>query len=181
MLGAHCDAYEKQRSHLQENTRSPQAYAPQRKVTQAKQHIQTLRAEEKKAEAQIEKLISRIVLEQDKFILAEKMQNLAKRAPTFLRNPYKFWACRNFDLRRLVLKLMFLEPIPNCRETGYRTAPLSLPFNTLEAQKDNFCAENFRKVPNDPNKLSTILAELDGWEDILRGVDVSNFQDAPQP
>ena len=49
----------------------------------------------------------------------------------FFANPYKIWENGNFHLQKLVLRLVFSEPLPYHRETGYRTIKTTLPFNVL--------------------------------------------------
>lgn len=80
-------------------------------------------------------------LEQEKLIVAEraasvqvpplpfdKMFELAMR---FLAKPCKLWESGRIDLQRLVLRLTFTDPIPYCRDSGFRTPELSIPFKTL--------------------------------------------------
>ncbi|MGF1463689.1 MAG: recombinase family protein [Maricaulaceae bacterium] len=130
----------------------------ERKGREAKRHAKAIKAELKQAEAQIDKLVDRIVkttnervigaleskiddLEREKLILREQAANLAapppafdgalERALTFLANPYKIWTCGSYDVRRLVLRLVFPEPLSYHRELGYRTAEISIPFKLL--------------------------------------------------
>jgi len=80
-------------------------------------------------------------LEKEKLVLVEKMQNQGKSPYTFsqlfelsmkfLSNPCKIWTSGRFELQRLVLKLVFLEPIQYCREQGFLNTKLSLPINML--------------------------------------------------
>ncbi len=128
------------------------------KVEQAKTHTEVIKAEIKDAELQISKLVDRIVnttndravaaledrigeLEKQKLILAEKVQETTAPQPTFneklelslkfFANPYKLWDSGKFELRRLVLKLVFKEPVRYCKKQGTRTPATSLPFNVL--------------------------------------------------
>ncbi len=128
------------------------------KIERAAASIKTIDKDIKDAESQIQKLIDRIVettnervitalenrvgaLEQKKLVLEEKAANTAAPQPSFdetlelslrfLANPYEIWASGKFTLRRLVLKLVFSEPLLFTRNEGYRTPTTSLPFNVL--------------------------------------------------
>ena len=110
--------------------------------------------------AQLAKLVDRLVetsspsvvdalegriadLERQQLVLTEKRQNIGKPqgtfedafelAGTFLVNPHKLWEKGDFTLRKTVLKLAFTRPIPYCRETGFRTPEIALPFKALGA------------------------------------------------
>jgi DNA invertase Pin-like site-specific DNA recombinase len=45
----------------------------------------------------------------------------------FIKNPYRMWKSGNLARKRLVLRLVFKEPLVFDRETGFGTASLSLP------------------------------------------------------
>lgn len=87
-------------------------------------------------EARIDKL------EREKLILVEKSQNLAKprRDPSeviepalrFLANPWNIFQNANLAVQQTVLNLSFAEPLRYCRNEGYRTANIALPFKVLE-------------------------------------------------
>ena len=80
-------------------------------------------------------------LEKQKLIFIEKQQNIGnpkytfdelfEHACNFLSNPYKLWASGQYNLKRMVLRLAFIERIHYCRKTGFRTPDLSLPFKVL--------------------------------------------------
>ena len=135
------------------------------KAERAKSSVTLIKAEIEEAEQQIAKLVDRIVettnnrvlnalenrideLEKQKLILAEKAQKAARPQPTFdeilelslnlLANPYKMWVSGDFNLRRLVLRLVFSEPITYRRNEGFRTAPTSLPFRMLAGNLADF-------------------------------------------
>jgi len=135
------------------------------KIEQAKTHTKAIEADMQDAEQQISKLVDRIVnttneravaalenrigeLEKQKLILAEKAQESTAPQPSFneklelslkfFANPHKLWASGRFELRRLVLKLVFKEPIRYCREQGTRTPKTSLPFNVLGGNMTEF-------------------------------------------
>ena len=110
--------------------------------------------------AQLSKLVDRLVetsspsvvdalegriadLERQQLVLTEKRQNIGKPqgafeeafelAGTFLANPHKLWEKGDFTLRKTVLKLAFTRPIPYCRNEGFRTPEMALPFKALGA------------------------------------------------
>lgn len=128
------------------------------KVEQAKDHVEVIKTDMQDAEQQISKLVDRIVsttndraiaalenrigeLEKQKLILAEKAQESTVPQPTFneklelslqfFANPHKLWSSGKFELQRLVLKLVFKEPVRYCKKQGTRTPKTSLPFNAL--------------------------------------------------
>lgn len=109
-------------------------------------------------EKQVGKLIERVVdtdnatiaaayekkitqLEREKLVAIDKIQNNGKPRHTFdemfelamgfLSSHWKIWASGKLDLQRLVLKLVFLEPIPYSRNHGFLNSKLSLPINML--------------------------------------------------
>ncbi len=135
------------------------------KIAQAKENASAITSEIKDAETQIAKLVDRIVkisnedaisaienkigeLEQRKLILAEKAANHAAPQPPFkeslelslrfLANPYNIWASGVFELKRLVLKLVFVEPLRYDRESGYRTPQTAIVFSALGAKSGLF-------------------------------------------
>ena len=52
--------------------------------------------------------------------------------PRFLANPRDWWASRDCELRRAVLRLRLSKPLVYDRETGFRTACKSMPFRALD-------------------------------------------------
>ena len=80
-------------------------------------------------------------LDQDKLVLAEKIEILGKparcyremfeHALTFLANPHKIWKNGTFEDRRNVLKLAFTEKLKYSRISGLRTPEISMPFSVL--------------------------------------------------
>ena len=82
-------------------------------------------------------------LERDKLKLGEQLHNsIAPRGTfddfielslKFLANPYKLWESGNITLRRTLLRLVFSERIAYCRNEGYRTPKITLPFKALGA------------------------------------------------
>lgn len=119
----------------------------------------TLKRDLKALEKQVDTLLDRMVettspraiqaferkvdqLEHKKLLLAEQLENSATPKHTagemielslhFLLNPSKLWESGKLELQRLVLKLAFLEPLPYCRNEGYRTPKTTLPFKVLD-------------------------------------------------
>ncbi len=82
-------------------------------------------------------------LEMDKLALLEKGQNLGKpRAPfgellelsiRFLSNPCNIWKNGGYELKQMVLRLVFPSHLHYCRETGFRTPETTLPFAVFGA------------------------------------------------
>lgn len=135
------------------------------KAERAKASVALIKADMEEAEQQIAKLVDRIVettnkrvlnalenrideLEKQKLILAEKAQKAAGPQPTFdeilelslnlFKNPYRHWVSGDFTLRRLVLRLVFSEPLRYRRDEGYRTPETSLPFRMLAGELADF-------------------------------------------
>jgi hypothetical protein len=89
-------------------------------------------------------------MEQEKLVLAEKaasidvpplpFEKMFELAMRFLEKPRKLWESGRSELQRLVLRLTFPAPLPYCRETGFRTPELSIPFRAL----GGFCSEECR-------------------------------------
>ena len=88
-------------------------------------------------------------LEREKMILEEKLANsggpkrpardMIELSLRFLSNPCKLWESERFDLQRLVLKLVFPEPLAYCRNEGYRTPKTTLPIKALTDISDDGC------------------------------------------
>lgn len=85
-------------------------------------------------------------LEEEKLVVRESMAD-AKRPKSsfddtlrtalgFLANPWDQWVSGKLENRRTVLKLAFADRLRYARETGFRTANLSLPFRVLGALGD---------------------------------------------
>ena len=112
----------------------------------------------KKIEKQIDQLLDRIVdasngsvvaayekriekLEREKFLAEEKQVQTGRprhtfeesfeHAMRFLSRPWSIWNNSDLSLKKTVLRLVFVEPLPYCRNRGLRTPNLSLPFKTL--------------------------------------------------
>ena len=129
-----------------------------------------LRREILKLEKQIDGLLNRLVeatsattikayerkidqLEQDKLLASERLQSCIKPrgsagqvlelAMRFLANPCKLWESGDLMLQKMVLRMVFAEPLPYCRNEGYRTPKTTLPFKVLEGVQ----APNCKMVP----------------------------------
>ena len=128
-------------------------------MNQAAGDIQAIKNEVKKVENEINQLIDRAVqatnlkvvsryedrigeLEEKKALLNEKAKNpfkprysfeeLIELSLRFLSNPCGVWRSGRFALQRMVLKLVFSEPLAYSRKNGYRTPKTTLPFKLLE-------------------------------------------------
>lgn len=81
------------------------------------------------------------MLERKKLLAEEKLETSGKPiksfrelfelAMRFLSNPYKIWENGNFTMRRMVLRMAFVERITYCPDKGVRTPKIALPFNAL--------------------------------------------------
>ncbi|MEM1344397.1 MAG: recombinase family protein [Pseudomonadota bacterium] len=86
-----------------------------------------------------------VKLEEEKVRLVEKaaqtgpppttFATVSRTALAFLANPWKLWASGSLEHQRAVLRLAFTKPLPYCKNDGYRTADLSLPFKLLQGLK----------------------------------------------
>ncbi len=112
----------------------------------------------KQLEKQIDQLLDRIVdasnssvvsayekriakLEREKLVAEEQLAQCGKprhtfeesfeHAMRFLASPWNIWKNSDLALKRTVLRLAFVEPLPYCRNQGLRTPNLSLPFKAL--------------------------------------------------
>ncbi len=117
------------------------------------------------ADRQIQQLLDRVVdtesaavakayeeriegLQAEKLAIAEKLQRVDKpklnfesavrTAMNFLENPMKLWSSDRIEQKRLALRLTFAQHLEFDRETGFRTAHLSLPFKALAAISEPF-------------------------------------------
>lgn len=118
-----------------------------------------LKADIAKIEKQIDQLLDRIVdanggesvvsayekriakLERQKLLAEEKLAETGapkhtleesfEHAMTFLSKPWKIWENADFALKKTILRLAFIEPLPYCRNEGLRTPNLAFPFKAL--------------------------------------------------
>ncbi len=80
-------------------------------------------------------------LEREKMLAEERIAKSGKarhsfevsfeHAMRFLSSHCIIWRKSDLALRKTVLRLAFLEPLPHSRETGLRTPNLALPFKAL--------------------------------------------------
>ncbi len=114
-------------------------------------------------------------LEREKLSLAEKISpkshpKLASEETRlelslgFLANPLKTWHSGDFILKRLLLKLAFIEPLEYCKEIGYRTPKISLPFKVL----GDFQVRKTKMVPPARETSNYIFDEMQTWEQLLK-------------
>ncbi|MEO1046393.1 MAG: recombinase family protein [Pseudomonadota bacterium] len=135
------------------------------RVSQDKENAAAIKTEIARADAQIDKLVNRIVeatndraigalenkigeLEQRKLVLAEQAAKTDAPQPDFneslelplrfLANPYNIWLSGVFELKRLVIKLVFSEPLQYARESGYRTPKTAIAFSALGGNSGSF-------------------------------------------
>jgi site-specific DNA recombinase len=124
---------------------------------------ESVKREIKAIDQKIENLLDRIVdadqpsvinayekriaeLEKDKLLKQSKLENgnkpkhsfeqMFELAMMFLANPYKLWVSGNLKLQRIVLRLAFAERIAFCRNEGFRTPQVSVPFTFFENFKE---------------------------------------------
>ena len=117
-----------------------------------------LQADIAKIEKQIDQLLDRIVdassdsvvsayekrvakLEREKLLAQEKLAETGvprhtleesfEHAMNFLSSPWKIWENADLALKKCVLRLAFVEPLPYCRNEGLRTPNLAFPFKAL--------------------------------------------------
>ena len=128
------------------------------RIGQAESSRKALAAHLTKIESEKAKFLTRIVetsvpavvsayedrinqLESERLAIREKLAAAGKpgrsfddglrTALTFLSSPWKLWASGELEDKRTVLKLTFATRLEYERETGFRTASLSLPFKVL--------------------------------------------------
>ncbi len=113
-------------------------------------------------------------LEMEKLVLTEKRDLAGKSTATFqkkfepalnfLRNPQHLWRSERLEDKKTVLKLTFANHLVYCREKGFRTAKLSLPFKVLDTSDD----PDSQMVELDAKTLNLIAEELADWTAQLR-------------
>ncbi|MEQ1610225.1 MAG: hypothetical protein ABL956_14840 [Hyphomonadaceae bacterium] len=80
-------------------------------------------------------------LESEKHVLRERIANCGRPLDTyedsfrtamdFLSNPWNLWSSDRMEDKRTVLKLAFEGNLAYCRNEGFRTAEIALPFKAL--------------------------------------------------
>lgn len=135
-------------NHIGEQTQS-QSRSLGKRLTEIDRQIEQLleRVVEARTPSVIGAYEDRIAkLEEEKLVVRENMAD-AKRPKSsfddtlrtalgFLANPWNQWVSGKLENRRTVLKLAFADRLCYARETGFRTANLSLPFRVLGALGD---------------------------------------------
>jgi DNA invertase Pin-like site-specific DNA recombinase len=126
----------------------------------AAETLQALKGEAAKIETQIGELVDRIVevtnpravaafekrieeLERRQLVLRERasksgatrhsFEQLFELSLRFLANPCVLWDSGRFELRRMVLSLVFSEHLPYCRAEGWLNSKTTLPFSVLRS------------------------------------------------
>lgn len=128
---------------------------------------QSMKAEASQIERKIAQLMDRLVetdsesvikayekrigdLETERMILRERIEKCGTPLQTyeesfehsmmFLSNPWNLWENGRIEHRQTVLKLAFKDQLAYCRDSGFRTPEISLPFKAL----GDICSGNFR-------------------------------------
>ena len=128
------------------------------RLAQAEDMAARAKMELRKLDKKIDELLDRIVdasnqsvvsayerrvsaLEREKLLLRERLDKGATPKTTweesfelamrFLSSPWKVWKNADLALRKTVLRLAFLEPLPHCRNQGLRTPKIAYPFKVL--------------------------------------------------
>ncbi len=137
------------------------------RLQQAGAMAHSLKTKVAQLETQIARLLDRIVdaenprvistyearigeLEKEKLILSSKLENtgqpthtfeeMFEHAMSFLANPWKLWVSDRLEDKRIALRLTFSDRLAYCRNQGFRTPKISLPFKVLGSicgQKSN--------------------------------------------
>ena len=140
-------------------------------LAQTKSVADAARSEIAKIEKQIEGLLDRIVeasspsvinayekriakLEREKLVAVEKsetggkpqrpFEEMFELSMEFLSNPCKIWDSGLLECKRTVLKLTFLDGLTYCRNEGFRTPQVTVPFALL-GNSAGFCEMAERK------------------------------------
>ncbi len=81
-------------------------------------------------------------LEREKLVLAENIakcgtvargyDEVLQTSLDFIANPWNLWETGNLEDRRAMAKLVFADHLIYCRENGFQTPEISLPFKALE-------------------------------------------------
>lgn len=144
-----------------------------RRAAQADDEVKAMRRQLAKVDKMITDLLDQMVdlrvksviqayeqriakLQEEKLFLVERINgatqsgrsydDAARTALAFLANPWSLWASGRLEDRRMVLKLAFAKPLRYTRDSGLRTAELSLPFKMLQGQ--NLADGNWRAGQN---------------------------------
>lgn len=124
-------------------------------------------------------------LEKQKLVLRERMDQSRSGADTFedklelsmrfLRNPLRLWNSGNLEWQRTVLKLTFADHLIYCRNSGYRTPNLSMPFKVLRSFSD----AKKQMVGLQIEDSNTLVNVLEEWNSQLEEIDFDQLEDLP--
>ena len=136
------------------------------RLAQASEVAKGVKSNIKQLDKQIDQLLDRIVdasngsvvsayekriakLEREKVLAEEQLAQSGKprhtfeesfeHAMRFLASPWTIWENSDLTLKKMVLRLAFVEPLPYCRNEGLRTPNLALPFKALGDFCSNKC------------------------------------------
>ncbi len=177
-----------------------------RRMSQGKVQAKALASQLAKIEKQVAQLLERVMdarvptviaayenkieaLEKSKLLICEKLgsqgapkstfEKSLERAMEFLSNPWNLWSSGRLEDRRTVLKLVFAKPLYYNKNTGYRTADLSLPFKMLG---QNIHGENLmvrsrgleppRVAPQRPQRCASTNSAMTAYDKtlLLKGI-----------
>lgn len=154
------------------------------RLTQAENQVKALSAHLVKTDRQVQQLLERILdtsvpsviaayedrirtLEADKTVLKEKIidtrrpktnfDTALRTALEFLSSPWILWNSPRFEDKRTVLKLTFSSKLEYARNSGFRTANLTLPFKVL----GSFCGEE--KEMAHPKRFELLTPRFVVW------------------
>ena len=130
----------------------------EQRVETSKSQGKSMKAEVSQIDRKIAQLMDRLVdadsdsvvrayekrigdLETERMVLRERIEKCGTPAKTyedtfehsmvFLANPWILWENGSIEHRQTVLKLAFADQLAYCRESGFRTPEISLPFKAL--------------------------------------------------
>ena len=154
------------------------------RLAEASEGSKGIKANIKQIEKQIDQLLDRIVdasndsvvsayekriakLEREKILEQEQLAKSGKprhtfeesfeHAMQFLASPWTIWENADLLMKKTVLRLAFVEPLPYCRKEGLRTPNLALPFKAL----GGFCSNRCEVVRSERLELSRVLPHSD--------------------
>ena len=100
-------------------------------------------------------------LESNKLLATEKLKQIGTKSSSkgkslelslqILSNPWKLWASGNLMHQKMLLRLAFEERLTYCRNEGYRTPKMSIPFKVLRG----ICNDKCKMVLQERIELST--------------------------
>ncbi len=109
-------------------------------------------------------------LEKRKLLLKEKTEQAGKPKHSFedsfrtafliLSNPLKIWLEGQFEVKRMLLRMVFTDNLVYVRNHGFRTAQTSLPFSLL----GNICSNDSGMVDLNGSSSNQLFEVLESWE-----------------